>query len=191
MSLPTSLWIYLTAIVRRLRDSIDSQGRSGPPIYQLAAMIARLPPFPVVVAKLAPWFPHIDLRRLSWADLLRLPLQVLWLLLIKPPQQHARPIRRRLEAVQRAFGWFWQLGLEGIDRLGSAGAKQVRPGFLATGISRLLDRAVNSRLVRDVRGRQLAFFLGGCLLLVSATVPLDRSGQLLLAAVLLMTLLPL
>lgn len=91
-----------SASLRRLLDPQRQLAQLGldpqaPAAYWLLALIFRLPPHAELLRRLAPYFPHIDLCRLRWADALRLPLQVLWLLLVRPANErrsHCGPLIR-------------------------------------------------------------------------------------------------
>lgn len=153
---------------------LDPQAQAG---YWLLALVFRLPPQADFLARLAPCFPHIDLNRLGSADLVRLPLQLIWLLLAGSAAA-ARPAPA-------------PAGLRrGAQRLAArldAGWRQRQPpgSTLADALEQLLTAATQRRW----RRRQTAWLLGGTLLATAATVPLDAPDQALLVALLLALLL--
>jgi len=140
-------------------------------------------------ARLAPYFPHIDLRRLQPGDLIRLPLQLLWLALVKPP-----PLMTPAVAGKQTDSWlrrfFEKLGhacAAGLDRywLADKAARSEEPGRL--------DRLFNTLAAHRLWQRQglVAFALAtlGGIALLSASVPLDPQAQSIYCVIVLAALL--
>lgn len=139
-------------------------------------------------ARLAPFFPHIDLRRLRLADVIRLPLQLFWLLLVKsPPALSARPGMRTDSRLRRFALRLGTACATGIDRRWPAdktitGAEHGR-------IEHFLD-ALTSRHVwqRDGIGASI-WMAGACIALLSISTPLDPAAQAIFCVIVLAALL--
>ena len=136
-------------------------------------------------AFLAPFFPHIDLRRLRLADLIRLPLQLFWLLLVKSPppsppvmpekQQDSR-LRRHAARLGAAFDRRWRAG---------AAAGSAEPGRF----DRLLLAAVHHRFWQRAGIHASAWIVGGGVALLAVSTPLYPAAQAVFGAITLAALL--
>lgn len=63
----------------------------------------------------AEYFPHVDFYHLHWSDLLRIPLQILWLLLVLPPEnpQKSQP-PAWINLLAKNWGKAWQKIQKGL-----------------------------------------------------------------------------
>lgn len=141
-------------------------------------------------ARLAPFFPHIDLRHLRLADVIRLPLQLIWLLLFKlpsPPSSAAMPGPRSESRLRRFAGRLGAACAAGLDRRWLTGRvlRSAGPGR----VGQLLDALASHRLwLRDGIGAS-AWIAGGGIALLSLSTPLDTAAQAVFCAVILAVLL--
>jgi len=179
------------ALNRLLQGIFEALPRRGPSLRALLSLFFRLPATQTLdwEALMAPFFPHIDLRHLRPADLIRLPLQLLWLLLVKPrsaptPTTPRTPgdsrLRRLAGRVGAACG-------DRLDRLWLAGGTRQRrePGPLD---SRFLALA-SLRLWQREGMVAFAWMAVGGVALLSMSAPLNLPAQAIFCATILAALL--
>lgn len=139
-------------------------------------------------ARLAPLFPHIDLRRLRLADVIRLPLQLFWLLLIKPAPALSTRLGRRTDSRLRRLAL--RLGTAcatGIDHRWRADKTITcaEPGP----IEHFLNAMASHRLWRH-RGIGASIWIAGAgIALLSISAPLDPTAQAIFCVIVLVALL--
>jgi hypothetical protein len=160
------------------------------PIWRnLPGLIFRLPAAEPVdwAARLAPFFPHIDLRRLRLADVIRLPLQLCWLLLINSPQPLVRSGSRWDFHLSRVAARIGAACVTGIDRRWSAGStiSARKPAR----VDRILDTATGHRLWQRDGIRATAVMAGFGVALLAMSAPLDPAAQAVYSAIVLAALL--
>lgn len=169
--------LNLTSLADWLRSWMGRLGldAEAPWPYLAASLLIRLPRHANALSALAPFFPHINLYQLRPADVVRLPLQVAWIVLVRPsPQVVTRGWFR-----QRVTHWaHWCL--TNADRSWRSGTRITANENTASAIDHFitnsLDRA--SRLRRTL----LLALASGCVL-VAAGLPLTQTAQGLLSVV--------
>ncbi len=138
-----------------------------------------------LLQKLAPWFPHIDLQNLQPADLIRLPLQLLWLIVIRPQMPEKR---------HNATGFFRRTVVRLADTVHRfskncapwiAAANRRIPRMLpdAEQIARL-DAAAEWPLWQSPVLRYVSWSITGLLVFLCISTPLDTFSQIFFAAAL-------
>ncbi|HEX8961997.1 MAG TPA: hypothetical protein VF801_03250, partial [Rhodocyclaceae bacterium] len=122
--------------------------------------------------RLAPFFPHIDLRHLRWADAVRLPLQLAWLILVKPQAPRTGGRLRRLLARP------WSVTGRGLRAIGAGvDALAARPAAATVVADRWLD-AASRRWEGTHRPARAALATAAALLsLLAVTAPLASDAQ--------------
>jgi hypothetical protein len=131
-----------------------------------------------------PFFPHIRLRALRSADVVRIPLQLLWLLFFKPIQPPSAGLPSRLLEQATAAVRCWLLAiLARIDRWvvirQSAQVPTLKP------VERLLGKTGTLACLKSIGFRRTAFMIALVMLAAGATVPLNKFDQWLFSVFLL------
>ncbi len=123
------------------------------------------------------WFPHVDIRHPQWRDLLRVPLQLLWVLLVIPPEKR-KPWPRIGHHLLRMENRL----IDGLKRVFSVD----NPGPAARRLQRFTRRMAEHPLWNRpwFRWPMLILGLAGAVLVI--TVPYDTQTQLYLLLALLL-----
>jgi cellulose synthase (UDP-forming) len=143
-------------------------------------------------ARLAVWFPHIDFAHLRLGDLIRIPLQLLWLVLVKPQQRRLSDDVRWTQRVRAAMH---PLGRR-LKALVPVGARRRlhslrEAGKRAAGKSRNFQRwgeyCATHRVWDHPLLRYSAYALSASLALLCLTTPFNTLAQVVFVTVLLGT----
>ena len=182
-------------VVDHMLESAGMHAKHG--LYRLACTALPYGTAPPGLAQaLAQLFPHVDWRRLRPADLLRIPLQVLWLSIVRqqPPDGESLPaaVARNLRSgAARVTTLKSQLQaranaalLRRLRRSGNAdtgsGVSDDNPSTAwpgATAIGLQVERLAAHPLWRRPSVRIVAFGLGALLAVLCITTPFDMPGQ--------------
>ena len=179
------------SMLQRLRGMFDRI------ILDLFAVIAPYGAVPASAGQArAQLFPHVDFARLRAADLIRIPLQLLWLALVRPQAPDAPgPLLasvlqlqcwtgRVMQLLRSAAAALARIVQAGIERLlpapAMAGLQRARTDWLATSRIGALGEQLAAHAVWRVPLVQAAAF---CIALVLAilciTTPFNMNGQIL------------
>jgi len=139
----------------------------------LAALVLRAPvdarTWAAWRARAAACFPHVDFRRLRWADPLRVALQLLWLALVLPPTPPVATPGRTMR-LRHGVQALWRAGQARARRLLRLDGARVERGAEHLADHNLWDRA---------SARYAAFALAAVLAFLCVTTPFSTFAQLL------------
>ena len=129
-------------------------------------------------------FPHIDFRRLRPGDLVRIPLQLLWLLLVRPKEERPMPAQWRARFAAHRHGVARLL--KGRNRLATNAIGRLRAPLAAddTPLRRNWQTVVNHRAWDHFVVRYGAYTLSAMLAILCITTPFDTMAQLVFVALL-------
>jgi cellulose synthase (UDP-forming) len=137
----------------------------------LASLLLARPLDPAGRARWRAAFPHIDFSRLRAGDLLRLPLQLLWLALAVPPQARRGHLRWTFPARAR-----WLAAVPApLLRAGRALRAHLR--LATSGSRRRSERFADHRLWDRPMTRVLAYLMSGVLAVLCITTPFSIEAQ--------------
>lgn len=156
-----------------LRGWLGSLGldAEAPWPYLVASLLFRLPPHADALSVLAPYFPHINLHRLRPVDLVRLPLQLAWIALVRPISNIKSRRRNWLHRQASRAAYRFLLKADQLWRSGSP-PPSVRHAVFA------VDPLVADRFMHTPRWKgYLALIVASGCLVVAVGTPMSQAAQ--------------
>ncbi len=133
--------------------------------------------------RLLAYFPHIDFQHLNLLDLLRIPLQLLWLILVIPPGQRPPPPGQRLRAgLRRGLGGSLRRGWQGL-RAGLARRLSLSGFFEHLELDKVSEKMLQRPLWRHRLSRYLTIGLAAAVIVMCITTPFTLLSQALFVVV--------
>lgn len=132
--------------------------------------------------RLAGYFPHIDFQRLNLLDLLRIPLQLLWLILVIPADQRPPPpgqwLRTTLHGSPGSLRRAWHRLRDGVARRLS-----LRGFFEHLELDQVSEKMLQRPLWRHRLSRYLTIGLAAAAIVMCITTPFALLSQALFVVV--------
>lgn len=162
----------------------------------LAAMVLVRAPAVAWTGNMAAYFPHIDFSRLRAGDILRVPLQLLWLALVRQPDSAWLPVHKRITGAlaggrgraASARHWLrkWLHSTDGSGkfmlRTKALACKALWPDFKHIRVS--IEAHAEHRYWDIVALRVFAYALAALMALLCITTPFSLAAQTVFVAML-------